>query len=342
MVIKINIYTNTMRKTNMSKLKNRIIKRIKMTIDAFQCDCRFSIKLAFFRMADDLLTRANIKVIASFFHQKKDKLILNYLSNELKNVILEYRGKMYGGTYIENAPIWVCWWSGIEDAPELVKQCIKSIKKNSGGHRVYFISKDTYEQYITLPDYILERFNEGNMCAAHFSDYLRYSLLEKYGGLWLDATIFVSQTLPEEYFLSPFFTCKSMIRETRFISKYRWTTFCIGGWKESLLFSFLKNSLEEYWKHNDLAIDYLMTDYLIEIAYNDILSIREQIDKVPVNNPNRDDLQAAMNAAMKSDEINSVLKTKTVLYKLSWREKYSLVTESGEKSIYAGFLELQI
>lgn len=327
---------------NMQNLKDRIKNRIKITIEAFRSDFHFSVKLAFFRMLDDLLTRIHIKSLSSFFHNKKDKWILKYLSSMLKNIILEYQGEAFGGVYIKDAPIWVCWWSGIDDAPALVKQCVKSIQKNSANHTVYFISKDTYKQYITIPDFIFQRFNEGNMCAAHFSDYLRYSLLEKYGGLWLDATIFVSQELPEEYFSSPFFTCKSNITETRFISKYRWTTFCIGGWKDNILFNFLKLSLENYWKQNDVAIDYLFLDYLIEIAYNTIPSIRNQIDKVPLNNLSRDDLQAAMNAALRSDDIDKVLNNETILYKLSWREKYSMTTQCGEKSIYAGFLNLQL
>lgn len=29
--------------------------------------------------------------------------------------------------------IWLCWWQGLDNAPEIVKACVSSIKRNRGG-----------------------------------------------------------------------------------------------------------------------------------------------------------------------------------------------------------------
>ena len=341
MVITIVLYCNAMEKKIMIKLVKRIRKRVKITVEAFQNDCQFSFKLALWRSLDDILTRAHINSLATIFHKKKNEWITDYLQKLLRNIIERYKNSEFEGEYTEDAPIWICWWSGEEFAPPLVKQCLKSIRNNSGRHSVYFISKYTYKKYVSIPDFIFQKFTNGQMCTAHLSDYLRFSLLQKYGGIWLDATIFVSQTLPESYFSKSLFTCKSDIKESRYVSKYRWTPFSIGGWKGNLLFRFLKNALEEYWEHNSTAIDYLFLDYIIDIAYNTIPAIKEQIDIIPPNNLARDDLQAAMNAKLQGKVFFNVLRSDTILYKLSWRESYSMVTESGERSIYAEFLSLK-
>ena len=182
---------------------------------------------------------------------------------------------------------------------------------------------------------------QGLMGLAHFTDYLRVCLIEKYGGLWLDATIFCSEQLPNDYFTLPFFTLKSPYRETRYISKYRWTTFCLGGWRHNQFFLFMKDALEEYWLKNDYAIDYLFFDYIISIARDNNVFIRDLMDAVAENTPHRDDLQAAMNAALPAEQFENVINKDTTLYKLSWRETYSELTADGKPSIYNRFLNLK-
>lgn len=326
----------------MKKLAIRIKKRLKITWQDFQNDCRFSFYLAVIRFLESYAGLAHLKKLSSFFRHKREAWILNYLSKALQNVIQSYKDQSFDGIYVENAPIWVCWWTGEESAPSLVKQCVKSIRKNAGTHPVHFISKNNYRKYVDIPDFILRKLESGQMCVAHFSDYLRFSLLQKYGGLWLDATMFVSQPLPKSYFERPLFTCKSDIKNSGYISQYRWTVFCFCGWKNNAFFTYVQKSLEAYWKNNETAIDYLFLDYVIDIAYDSVPYIKNALDAVPFNNLHRDDLQAAMNAAVPWKDFDQVVRPDTVLYKLSWREYYSKTTSAGDKSIYAGFLDFTL
>lgn len=322
----------------MTSLADKISRRISSMATSFQKDCAFSLKLAVYRMCDDVSWRFGIKNFSEAFHRKKDRWIMAYLEKQLQEVTDSYRNDGACGEYQGNAPIWVCWWSGAENAPDLVKQCIRSIYRHSGNHPVYLIDQNSYRKFIEIPDYMLQKVQAGRMGLAHLSDYIRVSLLGAYGGLWLDATIFCADTVEEICFEQPFFTCKSEPRPCRYVSEMRWTTFVLGGWRGNPVCRYLKNAFEQYWQQEDTAIDYLLFDYLIELGYEQIPAVKQLLDDVPVNNLRRDDLQAAMNRAASPDEWDNIVQPDTVLYKLSWRERYSLTTSDGQASIYAYFL----
>lgn len=325
-----------------NSLFTRINRRLKTTAANYSADMQFSKKLANYRMLDELCWRLSLTKISSVYHKKKDEWILSYLKAKLDFVIEKYKADKFIGEENAVSPIWVCWWSGEDDAPAIAKQCIKSIYKNAGTHPVHIITEKNYMEYLDIPDYILKKVNSGAMCIANFTDYLRVSLLAKYGGLWLDATIFCSSTIPDEYFTNSFFTCKSEPIESRYLSKFRWTGFCLGGWKQHVFFRFLKEAFECYWVSEEVSIDYLLMDYLFETAYRHLPVVKKCMDEVVPNNLSRDDLQAAMNMALPASSWENVIKNDTVLYKLSWRETYSLKTETGEQSIFDYYLNMLI
>lgn len=323
----------------MNRLLYRIKRRYEMTIHNWKNDCEFSKKLAWFRLIDDLGGRIGFHELSGWAHSKKDEWILNYLQDMLEPIIQKYKNCGDQGIPVENAPIWVCWWDGERNAPLLVRQCINSIRKNAGGHPVCMISKENYSYYLDVPDYILRKMENKKMGLAHFSDYLRVSLLERYGGLWLDATIFCSDKIPQEYFSRQFFTCKSEVKKGCYLSNFQWVTFCLGGWKHQVFFQFMKEAFELYWREENTAIDYLFFDSLIYIAKENVPSIQKALEVVPINNIHRDDLQAAMNKALPAQEFWNVIKEDTCLYKLSWRETYSKVTSDEKQSVYGYFVE---
>ena len=81
-----------------------------------------------------------------------------------------------------------------------------------------------------------------------------------------------------------------------------------------------------------------MFDHLIYLAHQSNNHFKEVIEALKPNNPNRDDLQSAMNERQPAENFEKFLNNDTVLYKLSWREKYELTTVDGNESIYSKFL----
>lgn len=310
-----------------------------MTTKEYRSDLKFSLKLAMVRMCANLCSRAGLRTIAASATHKKDDLIRSHLEKILAPMLEQYAQEDDTGSYTPDAPIWVCWWTGEESAPPLVKRCIRSIRENAGDHPVHLIDRDNYEIYLQIPEHILSKVSDGTMCIANFSDYLRFSLLAVYGGLWLDATIYCPNPIPENYFRLPLFTCKGTLGDpSGYLSAYRWTSFCFGGYQGNVMFRYMQQAFDTYWQHCGRAIDYLLVDYLIDLGYRKLPSIRRLLDAVPENNLHRDDLQAAMNAALPASEFDSVLHPDTVLYKLSWRESYAEETADGRDSIFKTFI----
>lgn len=326
----------------MGSLFKRVSKRMHMTWTKLVSDCGFSPYLAWLRLVDELGGRIGFATAAKRAHDQKDQWIQAYLKRRLRSVLETYAADTDRGIGQQNAPIWVCWWTGEDTAPALVKQCLRSIRAHAGTHPVCLIDRETYRQYVTIPAYMLQKVKTGQMGPAHLADYIRVSLLAERGGLWLDATMFCAADIPEEYFEMPVFTCKSETQDCGYLSKMRWVTFVLGGYAGNMFYRYLKAAFEEYWSKEKAAIDYLFFDHIIELGWNEIPAVKVALESVPLNNVHRDDLQAAMNAALSADQFDDVLCEDTVLYKLSWRETYSPVTAEGEKSVYAAFLEKEI
>lgn len=316
----------------------RLKRRWDMSRTAFANDLKFSSKLAWCRLVDDFLTRCGMRKLSDRFYKIKENIIQEYLKATIKPVIEKYRDVNEMGQKVPKSCIWVCWWTGLDSAPALVKRCINSIVERSGSHPVHIITKDNYEEFLNIPEYLLERLRSQEIGLAHFADYLRVCLLYKYGGLWLDATIFCADRIPEDYFEVPFFTCKSEYQESKFISHYQWVTFVLGGWKGNVFYAFMKEAFEIYWENNTSAIDYLFFDELIYIARENVTAIKQMMDCLPVNTPHRDDLQAAFNDKLGADNFSKIIKTDTPIYKLSWREQYKEINENGEPTVYARFI----
>ncbi|HGG8842291.1 TPA: capsular polysaccharide synthesis protein, partial [Enterobacter soli] len=47
--------------------------------------------------------------------------------------------------------IWICWFQGLESAPELVKRCIESVQRNTPDAQVVILTDDNIPDYLSLP-----------------------------------------------------------------------------------------------------------------------------------------------------------------------------------------------
>lgn len=220
--------------------------------------------------------------------------------------------------------IWIFWWQGIENAPEVVKICVERIKKLNNNCKIIILSKDNYDEYVNLNENIINKFKNKKIGIAHFSDIVRVNLLAKYGGLWMDATMYETLEIPEEIFNLNFWSIKSNNRKTKFVSKNRWTTYCIYMKKNNILANFLVNAFNEYYEKNDKVCHYLFFDYLIDIAYNESKDIKEMIDNCPINNNECENLRKHLNEK-NNDFIQKMLEnnTETFLFKLTYKMEFS-------------------
>jgi hypothetical protein len=161
--------------------------------------------------------------------------------------------------------VWVYWHQGYQNAPTIVKICIDSIFKNCD-REVILLNKDNFSNYITLPDYILNKFCDGMISIAHFSDLIRCALLLKYGGTWLDATCFVTKGKLLDRILDAKLFFFHQLRHD--LEPIRISNWCISSDPNNNIIRFVYICLCDYWRKNNSIIDYFLFHNFVEIAIN--------------------------------------------------------------------------
>ncbi|MCL2597312.1 MAG: capsular polysaccharide synthesis protein [Paludibacter sp.] len=101
---------------------------------------------------------------------------------------------------------WQFWHQGIdENTSKIVVECLNSVKKNSNGYQVILLTNETVWDYVSLPNFVFEKFSKNRFNYANLSDIVRLYLLSAYGGVWLDATIYLTNTIKEKMLNEDFF-----------------------------------------------------------------------------------------------------------------------------------------
>lgn len=260
----------------------------------------------------------------------KQQVVLDYLKKDLHstdNIIYDCPKD----ENVESQPVWVCWWQGEEEMPAIVKACYNSILAHANGHHVNLITMKNLSEYIDLPEAVVNKRQKGLFSLTHYSDHIRFALLAKYGGLWIDSTMLLTDDLPEEF--PPLFTLKQKCRDYSYITDYKWTGFFFGGSDGREFFSKISNLLELYWEKHNTLIDYYLVDYIIAALYDTDPACRRLIDNVPESNPNLHLLQTMLNTKYNSDEMDR-LTSNTAYFKLSWKGDYTQQTADGQPTFF--------
>lgn len=286
-------------------------------------------KLSFF-VAKVLQRIPHIDRVGELYNQRRHKKIERELSVLFDKVSKE-TGSDWKSLSISgntDSKIWFFWWQGVEEMPALVQKCYQSILKNKGSREVHVITKDNYQEYTDLSDGELNKLSSGQITLTHFSDLLRFNLLKNHGGLWLDATMYITSLL--DYIEKDKLYTNSGYDKNRMfnVAGGRWTGFMIGGPKGNVIFRFMDNFFKEYWDNYDEIIDYFLIDYGLNYVYEkNIGGFKEVSTKYNGINPDMFKLQPLLNEIFKED-IWEGLSRNNKAFKLSNRKKVK-TTEKG-------------
>lgn len=175
--------------------------------------------------------------------------------------------------------IWQYWGQGFDssDMPGLVKVCLKSMEKHTSGYVLLRMSDENLSEYIQIPNWLENK--KKVMSKAHFSDLLRCILLSLYGGLWFDASVFLTGDIPSYIFKSDFFMYR---RDNSEEYKEYWENTFSYYWgyspdflvksligiiyakRGNRVISAFASMLLTFWKNNDRSPDYFFFQILIE------------------------------------------------------------------------------
>lgn len=179
----------------------------------------------------------------------------------------------------EERNVWVMWWQGIDNAPQIVKSNIRVMKRIFGS-RLKVISQNNVFNYVEIDPLLRLKLKNGLIPPAQWSDIIRVALLKKYGGLWIDSTVVVSENILKlpGLFERSFVSICSNSNRTYNVSREDWTTWFIGGSSQNSLFTFLYNFFIEYFNSFNIILDYFLLDYAIRYFYNKDINLQIEIN----------------------------------------------------------------
>ena len=256
----------------------------------------------------------------------------NNIKNDFEKLVHKYEYLIKKEKNIrEDSPIWVMWYQGIKNAPQIVQSCIRSIIRNRAKHHVYILDKYNLENYIKLPSFIIEKFNNRRFSVTHFSDIVRLALLCKYGGYWIDSTYFISS--PIININTTFYSLKLnydyIHKNPYFICK--WAGNFLATSRSSFIATYGYLSFLYYWKQYNSLIDYFLLDYVIYVAYNASNEFHNTVDNLPYI-CNILSLVKVLNSEYNNSDF------KCHINKLKWRGNYTL-RKKNIKTNYAFIIE---
>ena len=265
--------------------------------------------------------------------------VLKYLENRFGDFFesYDYDAPLPPSDPTLEGKIWMCWWQGEENAPEIVRACIDSVRRNAGGHEVIVITDENLSDYAHIPDWVLEKVRAGIMSRTNLSDLLRLSLLAEHGGMWLDATFFCAGSLGE-YMDLPIWSIKRPDYLHASVACGMFAGYSLAC-KEVQRHPFVvaRDFFLEYWRNSDRLIDYLLVDYLIVLAQRHDPSVAAAFASIEPNNPRCDDLISILDRPFDQSAWSELL-LDTSLFKLTWKQEFPKQTD-GRQTYYGRLLE---
>ena len=270
------------------------------------------------------------KIIRAY--KNKTRIISKHLTKEFQPIYNKYKNIEYIPSGEIPKIIWIMWWQGEDNMPNVPKACIKSIKHWAKGYDVRIINSSNYNKYIELNDIIQYQnqyyFGNQRLTMQYLSDIIRSRLLSKYGGVWMDATMLVSnEHLFSQLKDHSFFTIKlnenlldNPLKNSSFYTPGRgW--FCDSFWASiphNPFFEFLNECMTYHLKKHKTIWDYFIIEYVILIGQAQIPFFAKLLENVPDSNP--DLYWLAIHADKKFDDDTwRKICIKTSISKLNWK-----------------------
>ena len=208
-----------------------------------------------------------------------DRVLKEYFTNKIETEQIKPKK-----TFNNEKIIWQFWGQGwdFEKLPDVVKISYKSVEKYKKDYEIIHLDMNNINDYLEIPAYILKKVENKKMGFAHFTDIIRLALLYNYGGVWIDATILLTDYLPQEYFEMDYFMFQ---RDDNLENKKDWEDYddfyfswnnemkvrvlnsIIFAKKNNEIIKTLLDMLLIFWEHNDLVPNY----FFFQVLYTELV-----------------------------------------------------------------------
>jgi hypothetical protein len=176
--------------------------------------------------------------------------------------------------------IWQFWDNPCgRTTPAIVKSSLESVGKFKGNFEHKVLDNSTFGNYSDLPGYVLDKFKKGQIDYIHFSDLLRLNLLKNHGGIWLDATGYMTDFVPEYITKEDFFVLLTG-KLSRFPYSFMQNCF-IRAKKGSFLCDAWYRMCIEYWKDETKISDYFQHQLMFKALISNQSKAKKLFNLMP-------------------------------------------------------------
>lgn len=131
------------------------------------------------------------------FHSKKRQSEIKQQAREAIDALLAPTQKPAGDQTKVPKIIWAYWHSGFASAPEVVQLGINSWQQMNPDYEVRLLDNNNLHEYLGVDFAKVFQLSSIRCLLPTKADILRFYLLSRYGGVWIDATTFCLEPLNE-------------------------------------------------------------------------------------------------------------------------------------------------
>lgn len=174
--------------------------------------------------------------------------------------------------------IWMLWLQGWQNAPEIVRACFKTWEAHNPDWTIHALDAASLPEYLEMAE--LKAVVDGkDVPHEAYSDLIRIALLERYGGVWADGTVYclkpLDAWLPEKCPAGFFAFAKP--GPDRMLSSW-----FLAATKGNYLVREWRRQSMEYWKQHTQRHHYFWFHYLFAESYTADKNFRAVWDATPV------------------------------------------------------------
>lgn len=324
------------------------MKNIKKVLDLMNSYKVFGFKIAFFQIVSDIIKyliysnkirgENKLNIFFAKLIKIKDKYVQRWIESNFNPLLNEFDENHFNVKTAKKI-IWTMWLQGIDQMPEIVRLCNQSVEINKGEYQHIILTNNNLTNYIEIPEYIFDKWKKGIISNAHFSDYVRIYVLEKYGGIWLDATVLLNHPFSdktiENYPQYHAKGIKSFNNDFLYFESYNWESYFLARFGESNIYLFLKKALEMYWKRYNKEVDYLFLNHLAFLARSNSKVIKKEYEIIPLNNSEIENVYSLLSEPITDIKYQNIINGGTTnMFKLNHRHEFSSVKD-GQETVYA-------
>lgn len=227
--------------------------------------------------------------VIRMLNQKRVGMLQRWFNREFHAIVSKWRcveetAESCGNTM--DLPIWMVWLQGEANIPASCQMYVDSVRRCNPNRDVRILGWNEAMQLLDLPKYITDGYLQATLPPALITDYIRFALLEQYGGIWMDCTLFQVKETPDVVLDKPMWSVKGL-RNFTYASAMPdglgWQSYYLASQPHALFNKVVLDLFDEYFARYKYAIDYFLVFYLAATARL-VPAVRQSYDSIPNNN----------------------------------------------------------